>query len=71
MKHLPIELKICEACGVLWLRRKHLDGSYCVRCSSRLSAFPAPAEKRGGGRPTTRIRRSHTRRACASRAGAR
>jgi hypothetical protein len=60
MNYLHMELKICEACGMLWLRRKQLDGNYCVRCTFRLSSFPARPEKRGGGRPRTRISRPRT-----------
>ncbi len=50
MKHLLVELKICEGCGVLWLRSGIMDGVYCSGCSLRLSKFPE-RRKRPGGRP--------------------
>lgn len=65
MKHLHLELKICEGCGILWLRPKqsgtthdvrgegHAEGNYCVGCVCRLASFPVSG-KRGGGRPRTK-----------------
>lgn len=35
-------LKICEGCGVLWLRAGAIEGVYCRGCSSKLSEFPPP-----------------------------
>ena len=43
---LRLELKVCESCGVLWLRKCAGDGVYCVGCKRRLADFPAP--RRGG-----------------------
>lgn len=61
MKYLHLELKVCEGCGMLWLRSKQSEaqdkpmaGIYCAGCESRLAQFPASASKRGGGRPRTR-----------------
>ncbi len=42
MHNLRLELKICEGCGVLWLRSGKIDGCYCKGCSARLAEFPAP-----------------------------
>jgi hypothetical protein len=42
MDYLRVFLKICEGCGVLWLRSGDLDGVYCRKCSAVLSDFPAP-----------------------------
>jgi len=41
MNSLRIELKICEGCGVLWLRSGKADGVYCRGCFARLAEFPA------------------------------
>jgi hypothetical protein len=39
MKDFRVELKVCEACGALWLRA--IDhGVYCRGCALRLSDFP-------------------------------
>lgn len=51
MNVLLLELKVCEGCGVLWLRTGTKDGVYCALCARRLSGFPAATGKRGGGRP--------------------
>jgi len=75
MKHLHLELKVCEGCGMLWLRRKQLEaqdqsttGIYCAGCESRLTQFPTSAGKRGGGRPRSEGPRPKVRRnqGCAS-----
>jgi hypothetical protein len=50
MTYLRLEVKICEGCGALWLRRS-TDGVYCFACSSRLASFPVPTGKHRGGRP--------------------
>jgi Zn-finger nucleic acid-binding protein len=51
MKYLHVELKICEGCGALWLRRGTRDGVYCMACYKWLDGFPEPTGKRAGGRP--------------------
>lgn len=50
MNHLRIDLKICEGCGGLWLRRGIADGVYCRHCACVLAEFPAPRQKRRTGR---------------------
>jgi hypothetical protein len=37
---LRLELKVCEGCGGLWVRRQGRSNPYCVGCSQRLSDFP-------------------------------
>ena len=51
MKYLHVELKVCEGCGVLWLRPQASQQVYCTSCSSRLSQFPQPRPIHAGGRP--------------------
>lgn len=50
MNCLRVELKICEGCGVLWLRTGVGDGVYCHKCVFQLSEFPAARGKHAGGR---------------------
>lgn len=50
MNNLSLELKVCEGCGVLWLRHV-IDGVYCRICSRQLSSFPPASLKHPGGRP--------------------
>ena len=54
MKYLRLELKVCEGCGALWLRREIEPSVYCTTCTTRLASFPPTRSKRGGGRPRTR-----------------
>jgi len=42
MNDLRMFLKICEGCGVLWLRTGASDGVYCHRCATKLADFPQP-----------------------------
>ena len=58
MKVLRLELKVCEGCGVLWIRSEIKNGVYCTICLKRLEDFPEPAGKRAGGRPRTSLRRA-------------
>jgi hypothetical protein len=37
---IQLELKYCERCGGLWLRRQGTDKSYCARCSAEMPEFP-------------------------------
>jgi hypothetical protein len=46
MNTLRVELKICEGCGVLWLRATTMDAIYCLGCAARLAEFPAPSPSR-------------------------
>jgi uncharacterized Zn finger protein (UPF0148 family) len=39
-----VELKYCERCGGLWLRRQGADGVYCAGCRASLEAMPDPGE---------------------------
>lgn len=55
MMYLRLDLKVCEACGTLWLRSQEKNSVYCSRCAARLQQFPIRA-KHPGGRP----RRSRT-----------
>jgi hypothetical protein len=50
MNYLRLEVKVCEGCGVLWLRRT-TDGVYCTTCFTRLASFPAATGSHAGGRP--------------------
>lgn len=53
MKDFRVDLKVCEACGALWLRAKG-HGVYCRGCALWLSDFPAPrAMSRRAQRRTT------------------
>jgi hypothetical protein len=46
MKHLRVNLKICEGCGALWLRAATVESVYCRGCLTRLADFPAPDPKK-------------------------
>ena len=50
-----VQLKYCEHCGGLWLRRKGCRQVYCWPCIPKMAAF-AVAKKRPGraGQPTAR-----------------
>ena len=57
MKHLhkemTMQLKVCEACGGLWVRAGQ-HGRYCARCVVWLAEFPqprSPAKSRVRRRP--------------------
>ena len=53
MKDFRVDLKVCEVCGVLWLRAVDL-GVYCRGCALWLPEFPAPrASSRRAQRRTT------------------
>ena len=61
MKYFCVELKVCEACGALWLRAAD-HGVYCRGCALWLSDFPAygtqgrrVGRSRSGGRKGTKI----------------
>jgi hypothetical protein len=59
MKHLSVDLKVCEGCGGLWLRAQSSigpHGVYCRACALRLSEFPAPrGRSRAGRKPKLRV----------------
>jgi len=56
VNYLRIDLKVCEGCGVLWLRKAMVEGKYCLECTGRLAEFPAPRAKHAGGRRRRRVR---------------
>jgi len=58
MNYLRVEIKVCEACGTLWLRAVS-QGVYCKECATLLSEFPAVRKSRRGRK------RASTRMACA------
>jgi hypothetical protein len=41
-EYMKVFLKICEGCGVLWLRSEAANGVYCYGCASKLAEFPPP-----------------------------
>jgi hypothetical protein len=49
--HLHLELKVCEGCGILWIRGVNIDCVYCAACARQLVGFPAPRRIHGGGCP--------------------
>ncbi len=51
---IEVELKYCERCGGLWLRRKGSDQVYCATCLPFMADLPRPALKRKLGSVTTR-----------------
>ena len=53
MKHLRVDLKICEGCGALWLRALRLESVYCRACSCRFADYPVhnPQKFRNKRRP--------------------
>lgn len=46
MNELRMELKVCEGCGVLWLRGGQAGQIYCKGCAAKLSEFPAALGRR-------------------------
>jgi hypothetical protein len=44
MKDFSVVLKVCEACGALWLRSVD-QGAYCKRCERWLAEFPTPGAR--------------------------
>lgn len=55
MNDLQIDLKVCEGCGALWLRRTLSGEVYCRGCKQKLADFPAPRGRRAPQR-RTRVR---------------
>jgi hypothetical protein len=52
MPYVSLNLKVCEGCGVLWLRRSEDRQPYCLSCKEMLRNFPAKK-----ARPAARPRR--------------
>jgi Zn-finger nucleic acid-binding protein len=46
---IEVELKYCERCGGLWLRRKGLTQVYCATCEPFMAELPQPSLKRPVG----------------------
>ncbi len=45
--YVELELKYCERCGGLWLRRRGMQNVYCASCVPRMAEFPVPRKARG------------------------
>jgi hypothetical protein len=58
-----LELKYCEQCGGLWLRRQGSQECYCAGCARFLEEMPSPpADNRrsgGSGPLRRRMRKQH------------
>jgi hypothetical protein len=52
-----LELKYCERCGALWLRRAGGQESYCARCFVEMEAVARPKERKRSQRAAHRKRR--------------
>jgi hypothetical protein len=48
--YLRIFLKVCEGCGVLWLRAQDCPEIYCPGCARKLRALPSIRPSRRPGR---------------------
>jgi Zn-finger nucleic acid-binding protein len=47
---IEVELKYCERCGGIWLRRMGAESVYCATCAPEMAEFPKP--KNRGASPT-------------------
>ena len=47
-----MELKYCERCGALWLRRSGSDEVYCASCLPKMLDYPALRKSNGRRRLT-------------------
>jgi len=45
---VKLELKVCEACGGLWLRPQGLRWKYCAKCAQKMRELP----QRGSVKPS-------------------
>ena len=43
-----LELKYCERCGGLWLRRQGSEEVFCAPCAPKMAEFPANGARTGG-----------------------
>ena len=43
-KESKVELKYCERCGGLWLRREGANGVHCTECSAHFAGRPDPGD---------------------------
>ena len=46
LQECRLELKYCERCGALWVRRAGTDESYCERCAAYIEELPKPKPRR-------------------------
>ena len=53
---IQLDLKYCERCGGLWLRRKGTNGVYCGGCKEHFEALP-----NRGAAPRRKTRRRKSR----------
>lgn len=44
MEPIALELKYCELCGSLTLRRSHSSETYCARCHDALNTYLLPGQ---------------------------
>ena len=51
MTYERVMLKVCEACGTLWIRKQASAGVYCAPCTNILQHFPDPKTRLRPGRP--------------------
>jgi len=47
-----MELKYCERCGGLWLRRRGSEGAFCSTCEPKMEGLPEGGRKTG---PSSRL----------------
>ena len=47
-----MELKYCERCGGLWLRRRGSEGRFCSTCEPKMEGLPEGGRKTG---PSSRL----------------
>jgi hypothetical protein len=45
--YVELELKYCERCGGLWLRRRGSAGVYCKPCHFIMAEYPSVRARRG------------------------
>ena len=43
-----VELKYCERCGALWLRRRGVEEVYCIACVPKMAEFPVGRARTSG-----------------------
>lgn len=43
---IELELKYCERCGALWLRKKESGQVYCASCALQVADMPAPVRRK-------------------------
>jgi hypothetical protein len=50
MAYQRVTLKVCEGCGMLWIREARGGGVYCGPCTGVLRHFPDPKTRLRVGR---------------------